>query len=256
MQLDVGALVLRRFIVNLKIHSAKLRYRYTRQALRKLKGHGDWEKRLQLLMEDDVRALNERALTDEEKGERERLREAGEVIEEGGIAVAGDVVSGETHRTLSWIWYAVPKAQEDEKLEEALRVEWCKAYSRSRRWREELVLVEEEMRRTIEYGLWSRQRWLERAEARTVMLGTTDAISPEVAEGVRAYALEQADREERTCARLRADWAPIRARAEQYLAGKDITGQGEIVVEVDRDSMRWAEALAYEREEIENDMYQ
>ncbi|KAJ7027748.1 hypothetical protein C8F04DRAFT_901289, partial [Mycena alexandri] len=61
-------------LVNLKIHGAKLRYRYARQALRKLKGHGEWEKRLRILTEDDVRALNERALTDEEKAERERLR--------------------------------------------------------------------------------------------------------------------------------------------------------------------------------------
>ncbi|KAJ7027747.1 hypothetical protein C8F04DRAFT_1189304 [Mycena alexandri] len=171
--------------------------------------------------------------------------------------MAGDVVSGESHRTLSWIWYAVAKeGNKDQKLQEALRVEWCKAYSRSRRWREELVLVEEEMRRTIAYGVSAEQRWLARAEARTVMLGTSEAMSAEAAEGVRAYALEQADREQRTCERLRADWAPIRARGAQYLAGMDISGQGEIVVQVDRDSMRWAEALAYERDEIENDMYQ
>ncbi|KAJ7712131.1 hypothetical protein B0H16DRAFT_1342977 [Mycena metata] len=214
-------------LINLKIHGAKLRYRYARQALRKLKGHGAWE---------------------------ERLR----VIEEGGIALAGDVVSGETHRSLSWIWYAVVKkgGNESQKLEEALRVEWCKAYSRSRRWREELVLVEEEMRRTIAYGVTAEQRWLARANARTVMLGTSVPMSAEVAEGVRAYALEQADRERRTCEKVREDWVAIRARGAQYLAGVDISGQGEIVVEVDRDSMRWAEALAYEREEVENDMYQ
>jgi hypothetical protein len=84
----------------------------------KLKGHGDWEKRLRVLSEDDVRALNERSLTDEEKGERERLRAAGEVPEEGGIAGLGDVVSGETHRTLSWIWYAPSDLKDDAKLHE------------------------------------------------------------------------------------------------------------------------------------------
>jgi hypothetical protein len=66
----------------------------------KLKGHGDWEKRLRVLSKDDVCALNERSLTDEEKGERERLRAAGEVPEEGGIAGLGDVVSGETQDAL------------------------------------------------------------------------------------------------------------------------------------------------------------
>ncbi|KAJ7136249.1 hypothetical protein C8R46DRAFT_1234781 [Mycena filopes] len=244
-------------LVNLKIHGSKLRYRYARQALLKLKDHGDWEKRFQALTEDDVRALNERSLTDEEKAERERLMQAGEVPEEGGIAEVGNVVSGETHRTLSWIWYSVSdKTTEDGKLHDALRVEWCKAYSRSRRWREELVLLEEEMRRTIEYGEWAERRWVTRSTARTVMLGSSARMTAEVAEGVRAYALKQADRERRTCERLRADWATIRGRGDQYLKGENIAGQPAIVIEVDRDSLRFGEALAYEREEVENDMYQ
>ncbi|KAJ7675661.1 hypothetical protein DFH06DRAFT_1317822 [Mycena polygramma] len=124
------------------------------------------------------------------------------------------------------------------------------------RWREELVLVEEEMRRTIEFGEWAQRRWLAKAEARTIMLGTNAPISAEVAEGVRAYALEHAERERLTCEELRESWGPIRARAAAYLRGEDITGGQEIVVEVDRDTMRWAEAMAYEREEVENDMYQ
>jgi hypothetical protein len=70
------------------------------------------------LADNDVRALNERALTEEEKGERDRLRAAGQVPEEGGIAAVGVVVAGETHRTLSWIWYRVSKKEGDEKLEE------------------------------------------------------------------------------------------------------------------------------------------
>jgi hypothetical protein len=94
--------------INIKTHASKLCYRYARQALLKLKDHGNWEKRLRVLAEDDVRAL-----MDEEKGERDRLREAGQVPDEGGIAHYNDVVSGETHRTLSWIWYAVSKKKHD-----------------------------------------------------------------------------------------------------------------------------------------------
>jgi hypothetical protein len=104
--------------INIKMHASKLRYRWARQALLKLKDHGEWEKRLQVLGEDDVRALNERALTDEEKAERDQLREAGQVPDEGGIAVYNDVVSGETHRTLSWIWYGVSKKKRDKEGEE------------------------------------------------------------------------------------------------------------------------------------------
>ncbi|KAJ7736387.1 hypothetical protein DFH07DRAFT_753516, partial [Mycena maculata] len=49
--------------VNMKIHKAKLRYRYARNALLRLKGHGGWERELQVLNDGDVHALNERALT-------------------------------------------------------------------------------------------------------------------------------------------------------------------------------------------------
>ncbi|KAJ7030300.1 hypothetical protein C8F04DRAFT_961867 [Mycena alexandri] len=214
--------------VSLKIHGSKIRYRYSQQALLKLKGHGEWETKLRVLAEED-----------------------------GGIAALGDVVTGETHRSLSWIWYGTSDLDgPDAKLHEALRVEWCKAYSRSKRWREDLVLIEEEMRRTIEYGRWAEARWITRSTARTVALGTTKAISPEVAEGVRAYALEHVDRERRTWQALEKDWAPLRARASQYLKGEDISGQPELTIEADRDAVRWAEALGYEREEVENDMYQ
>jgi hypothetical protein len=119
------------------------------------------------------------------------------------------------------------------------------------------VTVEEEMGRTIGFGDWVEGRWRERATVRTVMLGTVNSpISVEVAEGVRAYALEHADRERRTSDKLRRDWAPIRARAAQYLRGEDIVGQAAIIVDMDRDSLRWAEAMAYEQDEVENDMYQ
>jgi hypothetical protein len=138
----------------------------------------------------------------------------------------------------------------------ALRVEWCKAYSRSKRWREDLVTVEEEMRRTMHFGSRAEQRWKVRATARTSMLGTGTPISPEVAEGARAYALEHADRERRTTAALELDWAPIRERGALYLRGADISHLAELVIIVDRDSLRAAEALVYERDEVENDMYQ
>ncbi|KAJ7430009.1 hypothetical protein B0H11DRAFT_1765883 [Mycena galericulata] len=243
--------------VNLRIHSATLQYRWARQALLKLKGHGEWEKRWQVLKDEDVRALNERSLTEEEEAERQRWRELGEIPEEGGIGALGDIVSGETHKTLSWIWYGISaKEGADEKLHEALRVEWCKAYSRSKRWREDLVMVEEEMRRTIEFGEWAEKRWTTRATMRTQMLGTSKPMTPEVEEGVRAYALEHADRERRTNAQLIKSWGPIRARAQEYLSGRDISGQTTILVPVDPDELRWAEAVAYTRDEVENDMYQ
>jgi hypothetical protein len=45
--------------VNVKIHKAKLRYQYARNALMRLRGHGSWENELKVLDDVDVRALNE-----------------------------------------------------------------------------------------------------------------------------------------------------------------------------------------------------
>ncbi|KAF8208324.1 hypothetical protein K438DRAFT_1961817 [Mycena galopus ATCC 62051] len=55
--------------INVCIHIAKVRYRYSRAALLVLRGHGDWEDRLRVLLDDDVRALNQHALTNEEKAQ-------------------------------------------------------------------------------------------------------------------------------------------------------------------------------------------
>ncbi|KAJ7807758.1 hypothetical protein B0H14DRAFT_3482945 [Mycena olivaceomarginata] len=129
--------------INIRIHAAKLRYRYARQALLKLKGHGEWETQFWVLQDDDVRALNDRSLREEEQAQDEQLGALGVA---DGLPAIGAVVAGEGHRTLSWIWYVhSTTAEGDAKLHEALRVEWCKAYSRANRWREELVLLEEEM---------------------------------------------------------------------------------------------------------------
>ncbi|KAJ7791737.1 hypothetical protein B0H14DRAFT_2395344 [Mycena olivaceomarginata] len=105
-------------------------------------------------------------------------------------------------RQVSWIWTGAGMMGADADLEEALRIEWCKAYARTRRWREEMLLVEEEVRRagvTLEFRA---QEW--EARAMEVPVGetqwsewnsATDGLAPwsyERAEGAVAYALKQA----------------------------------------------------------------
>jgi hypothetical protein len=90
--------------ITIRIHKSKLRYRYARNALMRLRGHGTWEKVWAFLKDEDVRGINERAVSDEEKAEQERLRDLGEIVE-GGLAVAGTVAAGEGSHTMSWIWY-------------------------------------------------------------------------------------------------------------------------------------------------------
>ncbi|KAJ7026921.1 hypothetical protein C8F04DRAFT_1267519 [Mycena alexandri] len=214
--------------INIKIHMAKLRYRYARAALLVLRGHGRWEERLKVLGEDDVRALNERALTAEEKAQNEHWAELGGAIIEGGIARAAGVAAGEGNHTLSWIWYTAGIAEDknDPRLKEALRVEWCKALARTHRYKEEVQLLREEMHRTIAFGYTEAEAW------DRLGLEELEGSSAEVTEGRRGYAAEHAATERVRCAALEADWAGILRKAEAFLAGNVAPEDGTVTVEL------------------------
>ncbi|KAJ7129684.1 hypothetical protein C8R44DRAFT_872918 [Mycena epipterygia] len=215
--------------INVRIHKAKIRYRYVRNALLRLRGHGVWEKALQALEEEDVCALNERAMTAEEAAKRKQLVELGELVEEG-VAEMQTLAAGETRRTLSWIWYTVNAADPDNEgeLVEALRVEWCKAYSRTRCWTEDVVLIEEEMGRTITFGYWSASEWEAHATART-------GVNDELQEGLGTYAAEQVQRERTTCLELQKKWAVIRRKGQAYLAREALLTEDEVVIPLDEE---------------------
>jgi hypothetical protein len=94
--------------VDVNVHDAKTRYRYSRKALLVLQGCGKWEETLKELRDDDVRALNERALTEREKQEREQRTATGRQMADDvreGVVVEGAL--GEGRRKLSWIWMTV-----------------------------------------------------------------------------------------------------------------------------------------------------
>ncbi|KAJ6514876.1 hypothetical protein C8R47DRAFT_961701 [Mycena vitilis] len=103
---------------------------------------------------------------------------------------AADMVTrgGENMREISWIWTMAGTAGTDEELEDALRIEWAKAWARSRRWTEEVALLEEEWRRLPLTYAHREKQWLERAVA-----VPTGAIPFEEAEGKVAYAYKQAE---------------------------------------------------------------
>ncbi|KAJ7475078.1 hypothetical protein B0H11DRAFT_2158575 [Mycena galericulata] len=226
--------------VDVRIHAAKLRYRYSREAYARLVGSGTWEATLRVLNDEDVRALNERAMTQQERSEEERLREGGLLneLEHGGVVAAGVVVTGEGHRTLSWIWYQggsemmgdtehAKAAREGEsflfgKIPDfaykvvALRAEWCKARARSTRWREEVILLEEEMRRGIESLHWISSEWERRADLRG-----TDDVSSELREGLRGYAYEHAETARLQAESLVGKWRVVRDKAAEVLAALD-----------------------------------
>ncbi|KAL0945536.1 hypothetical protein HGRIS_001015 [Hohenbuehelia grisea] len=74
--------------------------------------------------------------------------------------------------TPSWIWL-VPSARPDltpdeseHEYDDAMRVEWSKTRARLERWEEEHILVQEEMRRTIQFLQWRANWWRAQGEQR------------------------------------------------------------------------------------------
>ncbi|THV01339.1 hypothetical protein K435DRAFT_853897 [Dendrothele bispora CBS 962.96] len=92
----------------------------------------------------------------------------------------------EKHRKPSWIWYGVSDGElgADKYLYEGLRIEWCKSYARVKRWREEVMLLQEEMRRCLVTLEWEAVTWEKRANIPN--------FDGERLEGAGAYAHEQA----------------------------------------------------------------
>ncbi|KAJ7813171.1 hypothetical protein B0H13DRAFT_1568575, partial [Mycena leptocephala] len=86
-----------------------------------------------------------------------------------------------------WIWTVTGSAGTDAKLEDALQIEWAKAWARTRRWNEEVLLLEEEYRQVWISFEHEAQIWDARAKA--VPVGV---MPVEVAEGTIAYAVHQA----------------------------------------------------------------
>lgn len=78
-----------------------------------MRGNGEWERELRVLLDTDVQALNERGLTEEEMAQRQAVHDLRDV-EEGGVAHYGEVALGEGRRTLLWIWYTVKAGEPTE----------------------------------------------------------------------------------------------------------------------------------------------
>ncbi|KAL1712072.1 hypothetical protein EV715DRAFT_268149 [Schizophyllum commune] len=113
-----------------------------------------------------------------------RKEDSGMTRHEREIAAVRNV---DSRRSLtSWIWTCLGGPVEDEEVQvhDAIRVEWAKARARSERWKEETMLLEEEMRRVLRYLKWAGSAWEARAEAGPVR----DA---HIRAGLRAYALRQ-----------------------------------------------------------------
>jgi hypothetical protein len=74
----------------------------------------------------------------------------------------------------------------EEVLNESLQVEWAKVRARKQRWEEEVLLVQEEMRRVVKFHEWKSRWWQSQADRRH------SGADSSIIHGVTAYAEKQA----------------------------------------------------------------
>ncbi|KAK7434138.1 hypothetical protein VKT23_020364 [Stygiomarasmius scandens] len=219
--------------IDIRIHANKIRYRCARAALETLDKDGLWSETLLPLEDRDVRGLNERSLTKEEAAERDARRQRGlgadddEVDIEPGIVA---MVQGEGQRTLSWIWYDPTVSSDDPAFKDAIRVEWCKARARMLRWKEEVILLVEEIRRMREYSQ-TKATWWEARQVGKAEMRAGGSLSVELVEGLDAYALQQAAFERERADHIQSRWRLLADHAEKVL--DRIPDLGVLVVDWD-----------------------
>ncbi|KAK7054540.1 hypothetical protein VNI00_003738 [Paramarasmius palmivorus] len=211
-----------------RVKSSEMSYKRHRIALVSLRGPGDWERVLRELRPDDIRAMGERTLVAEEQemfrqaqklaGISEKEIEAALLGADHNVPTLEDTnVLSSKSSSASWIWYVAGDRMNNERRKDiqiGLRVQWCKARARARRSREELELVDEEMRRSITFCHWRAGWWDAQAQRRS-------DVNPWLAEGLQAYASEQSDIERRRGTSWQSSWAPLRMRVAEVLKSLD-----------------------------------
>jgi hypothetical protein len=94
-----------------------------------------------------------------------KCKEAAQVNE--SEEVRGVPGMGEKTRLISWIWLSAGRTGGvmGEEIHASVRVEWCKAYAQVKRWREEVLLLQEEMNCCLRTLAWQARVWDGRAAA-------------------------------------------------------------------------------------------
>ncbi|KAJ7219352.1 hypothetical protein GGX14DRAFT_356364 [Mycena pura] len=156
-----------------KIGHESEKYQAARRALCALAEGGEAAVRWPRLRKEDIRCMDDAVQLSRRK-EKERRAKV-----------------GESRREISWIWTLAGTAGvNEEELADALRIEWSKAYARTRRWREEVRTLGEEQRRFPESLKHEAQVWVDRACSVPVADGSITAAE---AEGMLAYAMARSD---------------------------------------------------------------
>ncbi|PBK66203.1 hypothetical protein ARMSODRAFT_1021793 [Armillaria solidipes] len=155
------------------------KYQVARAALMALRGEGEWTATLRELKMEDVQSLQGSAFEiddEQEQREAQMSKKQRQELAKG---------FGEGDRLISWIWLTEGGMGDgdDTSVNQEVKIEWLKSRARANRWREEVLLLKEEMRRT-RVSLWATAaEWETRS-------GWPD-LDRQMAEGVCAYASRQ-----------------------------------------------------------------
>jgi hypothetical protein len=167
-----------------KLQHAANRYNVAYTALKALDPKGSWKERLKDLKPSDLRGPG-RDIDNPEDGKKSNGR-----------------------FEPSWIWLVARLPQErgdnqtEDEFNHSMRTEWAQTRARMCRWKEELSIIQEEMRRVLAYFEWKSSWWLEQANRRT-------NLDSSVKSGVVAYAHKQSTLSLRMAARCAAHWLPV-----------------------------------------------
>ncbi|TRM57974.1 hypothetical protein BD626DRAFT_411071, partial [Schizophyllum amplum] len=118
-------------------------------------------------------------------------------------SLIASVRDADSRRNLtSWIWTALggPNSGEEAQIHDAVRVEWAKARARSERWREEVDILKEEMRRVLRFLQWRVGWWKTRAAFQA-------DVDPAGRAGIQAYAQRQAHLMQQLQTAFHATWS-------------------------------------------------
>jgi hypothetical protein len=167
-----------------KLQHAANRYRVAYTALVALDPNGSWKERLKELRSSDLRGPGR----DPDNPE--------------------DTKKSNGRFELSWIWLVTRLPQErgdnqtEDEFNHSMRTEWAQTRARMCRWKEELMIIQEEMRRVLAFFEWRSAWWLEQANRRLI-------VEPSVRSGVVAYAHKQSTLCLRMATRCAVYWLPV-----------------------------------------------
>ncbi|KAJ7771164.1 hypothetical protein B0H14DRAFT_3509188 [Mycena olivaceomarginata] len=180
-----------------RVNLSAEKYRKGRKALTALKG-SEYAPHYRELRDSDIRLEGDNAESDAAAKKKLAMISAGR----GCSCPAERAWTIEAHHVVALDVKGTSGDEEpdhEKDLHESVRVEWARAKARKTRWVEEAMILEEEMRRTLRYLEWQAVWWEGRQVGRP-------RASPQVQDGMRAYALRQAALHRRLAAHFKSEW--------------------------------------------------